>query len=192
MLARLRLGLAVALLAAAAGNAGADSPKSSFGLGTPSTGSAPALSGYSGAESPIERSSEANAYDRAAINDPYNQRDFSAPHSYGLTASQMLGAAAACEQLHSDLASGRRGRTSKDTGEEDQAMLEAAQQHMLDAAATPPNALLTGEAECDRVSGAFSQLQQIQIRDRDLAKALDQPDAVSPLPNRKGRNNRGN
>jgi hypothetical protein len=173
MCARLELGLAAALLMAAAGHAGADPYKPSV------VGPAPTSSDYSAAESPTERSSEADAYNRAAINDPYRQPDFSAQQSYGLTASQMLGAAAACEQLHSDLVNGRRTKASKDSSDEARASLDAAQQHMLDPAATSD----AGEVDCDRVSGSFSQLQQIQIRDQDLAKALDQADAVSPSPN---------
>jgi hypothetical protein len=140
------------------------------------------LSGYTAAESPIERSPEADAYNRVAPNDPYNQPDFSPQQSFGLTASQMLGAAAACEQLHSDIASGRRDRPSKDPSDDDRSNLDAAQQNMLAPAVASPNPLQTGEVDCDRVSGAFRQLQQIQVRDQDLAKMLDQPDSLSALP----------
>jgi hypothetical protein len=95
----------------------------------------------------------------------------------------MLGAAAACEQLHSDRVSmGERAlaRASKGTSEEDRANLDAAQQNMLDPAATLPNNLRAGEADCDRMAGSFSRLQQIQLHDQYLAKELDQPDAMSP------------
>ena len=174
MFARLELCVAAALLMVAGANARADS--STPGAGSTGT---PGLSGYSATESPIERSSDANAYNRAAISDPYNQTGFSAQQSFGLTASQMLGAAAACEQLHSDLASGQRARPSKDPSDDDRSSLDAAQQNMLAPAVTAPNPLQTGEVDCDRMSGAFRELQQIQIRDQDLAKALDQRDAAS-------------
>lgn len=183
MRARLQLCLAAALLVAGAGNAGADPYKPRVGSATPGAASGLASSAYSAAESPTNLPSGADAYNRAATNDPYNQPDFSPQQSYGLTASQMLGAAAACEQRHSDLASGGRAKGSKEVNDESRALLDAAQQHMLDPASTSPDASRVGETDCDRVSGAFNQLQQIQIRDQDLAKALDQPDATSPSPN---------
>ena len=182
MLIRLQICVAVALLIVA----GAKAQAQSVGSATPSVGSAPA---YSTAQSPIERSSEANAYNRAAITNPYNQPGFSAQQSFGLTASQMLGAAAACEQLHSDIASGRRAKPSKDPSDGDRASLDAAQQNMLSPAVASPNPLQTGEVDCDRVSGAFRELQQIQIRDQDLAKALDQPDSVNASPDKNRKNN---
>jgi hypothetical protein len=171
-------------LVVAGAEAQADS-STSVGSTAAGAGSAPGLSGYSTAASPIERSSEASAYNRAAINDPYNQTGFSAQQSFGLTATQMLGAAAACEQLHSDVVSGRRARPSKDPSDDDRASLEAAQQNMLAPAVASPNPSLSSEVDCDRVSGAFQQLQRIQIRDQDLAKALDQPDSVMSDKNRK-------
>jgi len=165
MFARLRLCLAAALLILTAANAGAQSAKPSVGAAAPSSDGSVA---------------GVPAYGQAAMADPYNRRDLTNQETFGLTASQMLGAAAACEQLHADLVSGVRAKASKDSGDEERAILDAAQQHMLDAAATAGNTMQAGEVDCDRVSGAFAQLQQIQVQDRDLAKALDQPDAVSP------------
>jgi hypothetical protein len=190
MFVRVQLGVAVALLMVAGANARADSYKPSVESIRPNPGLAPAPSGYATSASPIDLPSGPDAYNRSATTDPYNQPDFSAPQTFGLTASQMLGAAAACEQLHSDLVSGQRARASKDPSDEDRANLDAAQDHLLDPAATPANALRSGEVDCDRVSGAFNQLQQIQIRDQDLAKALDQPDAVNPVLNRAGKGNK--
>ncbi|HEY1503820.1 MAG TPA: hypothetical protein VGF92_05940 [Stellaceae bacterium] len=177
MSARLQLCFAAILLIATAGSAGADSPRSS-------TGSTPASSDTSGAQLP----SGAAAYNQAAITDPYNQSDFSPQQTFSLTASQMLGAAAACEQLHSDLVSMRGQQTVKtpsDSSDEDRAALDAAQQHMLDPAATSSDASQASEADCDRMSGSFSQLQQVQLHDQDLAKGLDQPGGVSPSATRK-------
>ena len=191
MLLRLQLCLATALLIALPGNASADSYKPSVGFAKPSLGSAPKASGYSTTEAATDLPSGADAYNQAAVTDPYNQRDFSVQQSFGLTASQMLGAAAACEQLHSDLMSGRRAKPSKDPNDDDRAALDAAQQNMLDPALTSPNPLQTGEVDCDRVSDAFIRLQQIQIRDPDLAKAVGQPDAMSPLPDRNNKNDKG-
>jgi hypothetical protein len=161
----------------------------SAGSNSPTVGSPPQSGDNSAPESATDLPTGADAYNRAAVTDPYNQPDFSAQQSFGLTASQMLGAAAACEQLHSDLVSGKRAASApKDPSNDDRADIDAAQQHLLDPAATAPNALNAGEVDCDRVSGSFSQLQQIQIRDQDLAKALDQPDAMSPTDNAKGGN----
>jgi len=84
--------------------------------------------------------------------------------------------------MHSDqVTMGNRelAKTSREASEEDRANLDAAQQHLLDAAATAPGG---GEADCDRVSGAFSQLQQIQLQNQNLGKDLDQPDAIVPNP----------
>jgi len=192
MVARLELCAAMALLLVTGANAGADPYTPSAGSATPNIGAPPpSLSGYSAAASPIERSSEADAYNRAAINDPYNRPDFTPLQSFGLAASQMLGAAAACEQHHSDLMNldTPRSKAPKDSGDEARTALDAGQQHMLDPAGASANQVSASEADCDRVSGSFTQLQQIQIRDQDLAKSLDQPDAMSPSPN--SGNNRG-
>jgi len=182
MSVRIRYCLAAALLVAATGNAGADPYQ-------PSVGSAP----LSSDNSATDLSSRASTYNQAAITDPYNQPDFSAEQSFGLTVSQMLGAAAACEQLHSDrvsLSSRQIAKISKDASDEDRANLDAAQQHMLDPAATSPADLKAGEADCDRVSASFSQLQQIQMHDKYLPKKLDQPDAISPSVNSNKNRNR--
>lgn len=180
MSARLELCVAVALFMVVAGNAGADSS-------TPSVGSPPPSGDNSASESSTDLPTGADAYNRAAITDPYNQPDFSAQQSFGLTASQMLGAAAACEQLHSDLVrtDGQRTNGAKGSSDDERANIDAAQQHMLDPAATSPG---TGEADCDRVSGAFGQLQDIELHDQNLAKSLDQPDAMSPTDNSNGSN----
>ena len=183
MFARLELCVAVALLMMAGASAGADPYKPSVGSAKPSAGSR-SLGGYSATESATELPSGADAYNQAATTNPYNRPDFTPQQSFALAASQMLGAAAACEQLHSDLVNmdGPRIKTSKDAGDEERNTLDAAQQHMLDPAATSANQVRTGEVDCDRVSGAFGQLQQIQIRDQDLARALGQPDAMRLSP----------
>jgi hypothetical protein len=178
--------LAVALLMAAAGNAGADSYQ-------PSVGSAPPSSDTSATGSAIDLLSGADAYNQAAITDPYNQRDFSAQQSFGLTASQMLGAAAACEQLHSNrvsLSNQRMANAAKDSSDANRANLDAAQQHMLDPVVTSPSDLKAGEADCDRLSGSFTQLQQLQFQDQYLPKKLDQPGAVTPSANSSNSNKR--
>ena len=172
MSARIELCLAAALLITAASSAAADSNQANVGAAPPSsTNLTPPLP------------SAVPPYSQAGTTDPYNQPDFSQEQSFGLTASQMLGAAAACEQLHSDrISMGERAlaRASKGASEEDRANLDAAQQNMLDPAATLPNNLRAGEADCDRMAGSFSRLQQIQLHDQYLAKELDQPDAMSP------------
>jgi hypothetical protein len=171
MSARIGLCLAAALMAAS-GSAGADSYQPSVGSAPPSSSNAVA-----GAASGTP------AYNQAATTDPYNQPDFSNQQSFGLTASQMLGAAAACEQLHSDrisLSDRQLATAAKDSSDEDRANLDAAQQHMLDPAATAPDSVKAGEVDCDRVSSSFSRLQEIQFQNQSLSKDLDQPDAVSP------------
>lgn len=191
MFARLELCVAVVLLMMAAANAGADPYQPSVSSAKP--GAAPPLSpsGYAATESPTELPSGAYAYNRAATTDPYNQPDFTPQQSFGLAASQMLGAAAACEQLHSGLVTmdGPRAKVSKDSSDEERASLDAAQQHMLAPAATSANQSSASEADCDRVSGSFGQLQQIQIRDQDLARALGQPDAMPNTDADTGANN---
>lgn len=184
MFARLDLCVAVALLMMAGANAGADPYKPSVGSAKPSDGPAMPFGAYSATESPTDLPSGAGAYNEAATTDPYNRPDFTPQQSFGLAASQMLGAAAACEQLHSDLVTmdSPRAKPSKDASDEERTALDAAQQHMLDPAATSANQVRAGEVDCDRMSGAFGQLQQIQIRDQDLARALGQPDAMSPSP----------
>jgi hypothetical protein len=102
--------------------------------------------------------SSAAAYNQAATSDPYNQSDFSSQQSFGLVASQMLGAAAACEQLHADsvsLGALQTAKAAKDTGT-NRADLDAAQQHMLD-----PRGDGVGHAErgCCRLRSRFGFLQ---------------------------------
>lgn len=175
MSARIELCLAAALLLAAAGSAGAASNQ-------PSVGSAPPSSIDPVAPAPTGTP----AYSQSGTADPYNQSDFSSQQSFGLTAAQMLGAAAACEQLHSDrvsMSEQQIAKASKGTSEEDRANLDAAQQYMLDPAATLPINLKAGDADCDRMSTSFSQLQQIELHNQDLSKELDQPDAVSASDN---------
>ncbi len=157
MSARIGLCLAAALLMAAAGSAGADSYQPSVGSASPSSASSAA-----GLPS-------ATANHQAITTDRYNQSDFSNQQSFGLTASQMLGAAAACEQLHSDrISMGDRqlAKAGQGSSEEERTELDTAQQYMLDPAATLP----AGEADCDRVSASYSRLQQIQIQNQSLSK----------------------
>ena len=170
MVARLSLGLAAALL---------------IGLiGLPGTaGAAPyeANPGPAPVPSAEGPSSSAEAYNQAAIDDPYNQPDFSNAQSFGLIASQMLGAAAACEQLHSERISlGKHGMAKAAEGSIDnRAALDAAQDHMLDPAAMAQNSQKSGDADCNRLTGTFDKLQQLQMRNQSLQQDLDQPDAMS-------------
>ena len=178
MSARLEACLVVALLIAAAGSAGAASLEPS--VRTPPLDPAAAAAASAAANSSIA------PYNQAALTDPYNRQDYSTDESFGLTAAQMLGAAAACEQLHADQVSmsGQAiAKGSKEANEENRANIDAAQQYLLDPAATTPGG---GEADCDRVSGAFGQLQQIQLHNQNLAKDLDEPDAIAPNPIGKG------
>jgi hypothetical protein len=173
MSARIALCLGTALLMAAAGSAGADSYQ-------PSVGSAPPSSASSAAGLP----SGTAASNQAATADPYNQSDFSTQQSFGLTATQMLGAAAACEQLHSDrisLSDRQLAKAAQGSSDEDRANLDAAQQYMLDAAAAAPDS----EADCDRMSTSFSRLQQVQLQNQNLSQDLDQPDAANASGKRK-------
>lgn len=179
MSARAEVCLVALLLVAAAGTAGAASQQPSVGTNTidPTAAAAAAAA-----------NSNIPGYQQGAITDPYNRPDYTADQSFGLAATQMLGAAAACEQIHSarvsmDDRSVANG--TKDANEQDRADIDAAQQHSLDPAATVPG---SGEADCDRVSGAFGQLQEIELHNQDLAKQLDEPDAIDPNP--LGKNNR--
>ena len=191
MSARIPFCLAVALLLAAAGNAGADSYQPSVTPALPSSEKSP--SGYANTKSATDLPTGADAYNQAAITDPYNQRDFSAQQTFGFAVSQMLGAAAACEQLHSNsvsLGDRQAAKASGDSSDEDRANLDAAQQHLLNPAAMSPTGLKPSEADCDRMSASFSQLQQIQFNDQDLAKKLDQPDAMSRPANNDNNQNK--
>jgi hypothetical protein len=109
--------------------------------------------------------------------------------SFGLTAAQLLGAAAACEQYHSDSVSldGAKPKNSGSDGQAARADIHAAQQNMLDPAATMPNNLNADDVDCDRMSAAFNQLQWIEGQDQNLGKQLDQPDALPPDSQNKSR-----
>ena len=167
MSARIVFCLAAAFSIAAIGGASAASNQPSVGAAPPSSDASPL---------------GAPAYSQAGTSDPYNQSDFSSEQSFGLVASQMLGAAAACEQLHSDsisLSGMQAAKNAKNTGS-NRADIDAAQQNMLDPAATSPGTL-KGAVDCDRIGGSFSKLQQIQAHDQYLSKELDQPGAT-PRP----------
>ncbi|HEX4193696.1 MAG TPA: hypothetical protein VHY80_11375 [Stellaceae bacterium] len=129
--------------------------------------------------------SSAPAYNQAATDDPYNQSDFGSSQSFGLAATQMLGAAAACEQLHADSISlgGMQAAKNAKPTDGNRSDLDAAQQNMLDPVATSPGGLKAGAADCDRVSGAFGKLQEIQLHNPNLTHELDEPDATYPSDN---------
>ena len=116
----------------------------------------------------------------------YDQPSMGDDQSFGLVAMQMLGAAAACEQMDA-------ARMSLDTPPQIKANgdvynhgdLDAAQQHFLNPTAIAGNPSKKGGADCDRLAGSFDQLQQIQLRNQSLSRDLDQPDGlISPNPNR--------
>jgi hypothetical protein len=171
MFARLEVYLTVALLIAAVGSAGAEPLQPSV---APTPNDPAAASGAPNSSAP--------AYNQAATTDPYNQSDFSSGQSFGLVASQMLGAAAACEQLHSDNVSlsGLQAAKNAKAAEVNRSALDAAQQNMLDPAATSPGNLKAGAVDCDRLSGSYSKLQEIQLHNANLTHELDQPDATYP------------
>jgi hypothetical protein len=164
--------LAAALLIASAGSADADSLHPSA---TPTPNDPAAASDASNSSAP--------AYSQAATDDPYNQPDFGSGQSFGLAATQMLGAAAACEQLHADsitLGAMEAAKKAKSADVARQADLDAAQQNMLDPVSASPGSLKTGAADCDRVSGAFDKLQDIELHNQNLTHELDEPDATYP------------
>jgi hypothetical protein len=170
MSARMEVCMAAALLIAAAGSAGAAS--------LPSAGTTP----NDPAAAPGAPNPSAPAYNQAAISDPYNQSDFGSSQSFGLVASQMLGAAAACEQLHSDSVSlsGLQAAKNAKAADANRSDLDAAQQNMLDPVSTSPGSLNAGAVDCDRLTGSFGKLQEIQLHNPNLAHELDQPDAMYP------------
>jgi hypothetical protein len=166
---RIELYLAAVLLIAPLGSAGATAlqPNASATPNDPAAASnAP--------------NSSAPAYNQAATDDPYNQPDFGSSQSFGLAATQMLGAAAACEQLHADSISlsGLQAAKNAQPTDGNRSDLDAAQQNMLDPAATSPGGLKAGAVDCDRVGGAFAKLQEIQLHNPNLTHDLDQPDAT--------------
>lgn len=167
--------LAAALLIATAGSASADA----LHPNATSTPNDPAAASNAS-------NSSAPAYNQAATDDPYNQSDFGSSQSFGLAATQMLGAAAACEQLHADsitLGGMQAARSAKPADISRQAALDAAQQNMLDPASASSGSLKAGAADCDRVSGAFDKLQEIQLHNPNLTHELDEPDATYPSDN---------
>ena len=85
---------------------------------------------------------------------------------------------AACEQLHSDsisLSGMQAAKSAKGSGS-NRDDIDAAQQNMLDPAATS-SGTSKGAVDCDRVGGSYMKLQQIQAHDQSLSKELDQPGA---------------
>jgi hypothetical protein len=170
MSARTEIWLAAALLIAMAGNAGAASLSPSFSP-TPNDP----------ASAPDAPNSNAPAYNQAAVSDPYNRPDFSSGQSFGLVAGQMLGAAAACEQLHSESMSLSGMQAAKNAKTPtDRSDIDVAQQNMLDPVSTTGGTLKHGGEDCDRLAGSFDKLQQIQLHNQNLTHELDQADAMYP------------
>ena len=162
MSARVEVCLAAALLLAAAPLAAAASYQPSIAPAAPPSGPSTA----------IPQGPDSDAYNKAATDDPYNQPDFSNAQSFGLVASQMLGAAAACEQYHSDRASlGAQQLAKAGGGSSDRSALDTAQQYMLDPAATGPN----GVADCDRMGTDFSKLQELQFQNQAAQASATSP-----------------
>jgi len=176
MSARISFCLAATLLLAGVGSAGADPLQPRVGTTSSDLAAAAAAA-----------DSNTATYNQAGVSDPYNRPGFTRDQSFGLTVGQMLGAAAACEHLHSASVSLDGLKTKKNAGDTDgdRADLDAAQQHMLDPAATMPNDGNADDTDCERMSASFTQLQWIQAQDPNLAKELDQPDALSPDRNKK-------
>lgn len=84
--------------------------------------------------------------------------------SFALVAGQILGAAAACEQINEGRVSDATKKAVKiahDSAESPEDV-EAAQQYMLDAADSAQDAVKNGDADCNRVSASFSRLEQIE------------------------------
>lgn len=98
--------------------------------------------------------------------------------SFSLVAGQILGAAAACEQIDESRVAAATQKAVKIAKQsaEDQADIEAAQQYMLDAADTGRDAVKDGTADCDRVSASFSQLEQVEQNTPQQQSQLDDPD----------------
>ena len=146
-------------------------------------GSAPASrASYSDTQSaPIYRSG-APAYSQADITDPYNHR-ISAPSRASASSPARCWARRrpASSSIPTASASGGHASGEGYQGYErsNRDDIDAAQQHLLDPAATSPT-LKAAAADCARVAASFSQLQQMQVHDQALAKKLDQPDAMSP------------
>lgn len=101
--------------------------------------------------------------------------------SFGLTAEQMLGAAAACEEINAERIAGAARQTPKSTGKspEDLGDVQAAQQNMLDAGASAQNGVAGGNVDCNRVSQSFSALMRAELNEPDLQSRFDQPTAPS-------------
>lgn len=175
MFARIEVCLAAALLIVTVASAGADTLKPAASATPNDPAAAP---GASNASEP--------AYNQAATSDPYNQSDFGSGQSFGLAATQMLGAAAACEQLHANSISlaGMQAAKNAKPSSANRSDIDAAQQNMLDPVSMSSSTLKAGAADCDRVGGALSKIQELQLHNPNLTHELDEPDAMYPSDNK--------
>ncbi|HEV8016662.1 MAG TPA: hypothetical protein VGP48_14080 [Stellaceae bacterium] len=110
--------------------------------------------------------------DDALQDDPDGMSD---AQTFSLVAGQILGAAAACEQINEQRvasATKKAVKMANDAGESEED-IQAAQQHMLDAADTGRDAVKTGNADCDRVQTSFTKLEQIEQQTPDLQSPQD-------------------
>lgn len=101
---------------------------------------------------------------KALGQDQQGQGDISDAQSFALVAGQILGAAAACEQINEGRVSNatkKAVKIAKDSAESSEDV-QAAQQYMLDAADSAQDAVKNGDADCNRVSASFSRLEQIE------------------------------
>lgn len=97
--------------------------------------------------------------------------------AFALVAGQILGAAAACEQINEDRVSSATQKAVKITKDSAQTQedIDAAQQYMLDAADSARDAVKNGNADCNRVSTSFTKLEQIE-QNSEQQSQLDDPD----------------
>jgi hypothetical protein len=120
--------------------------------------------------------------DPAAIAEQsYDRPGMSDAQTSALVSMQMLGAAAACEQVNEARVSrGPQLPAKPDGAADNRADLDAAQQHFLDPAAIAGLPSKRGFADCDRLAGSFDQLQELGMRNQRLQADVDEADGLKP------------
>ena len=176
MAARIALSLIAALLIAAPAAAGASTFRAADpGVDQPKSG---------GSDQQFRGNDQLGDNDQDGMSDAQN---------FALVAGQVLGAAAACEQINEQRVSTATKKAVKlatDTAESDQDV-QTAQQYMLDAADSGRDAVKEGNADCDRVEDSFVQLEQIEQNTAKLQSQLDDPNTPAHRGKRSNKDSSG-
>ena len=133
--------------------------------------------------SPFHAAASQKGHPKAGSGDQRNQDDaqqdnadgMSDAQNFSLVAGQILGAAAACEQINEERVSNatkKAVKMARDTAENEED-IQAAQQYMLDAAGSGRDAVKAGDADCDGVQASFNKLEQIEQQTPDLQSPQD-------------------